>query len=334
MEYHTLDIINEVITKENQCFNITYYEKEHSLNGTIAIVDAKIEKKISINFNLFLKLGVKYPYSLIFIVSEVEEYFFIDNQKCPNRVDTKLSNGIYKIIVISYLKDQEDICRTKKSNIVYQFIHQNIKKQGYHNKKVFPCQNASLIFNNMINFHTSIHGNKINSDFTNQLFYSRIIIHSFDLVSTCLYDLLQSIPTDICYIKLVNGLQEFRNEDKNQKSSHMVIHDVHAFIIKNYHRNITNVFLAKKFNMSISSLLKNYKKVKNSSPKNTITELRIEAAKKLIKSSNYSLKEIAYKVGFDNYITFNKSFKNCFGTSPTAFLNEDYHSEKRAKTIT
>lgn len=54
-----------------------------------------------------------------------------------------------------------------------------------------------------------------------------------------------------------------------------------------------------------------------------INSLRIEEAKTLISSKkNYTFIEIAYQVGYNNKVSFNKAFKNLTGLTPTEFKNQ------------
>lgn len=57
----------------------------------------------------------------------------------------------------------------------------------------------------------------------------------------------------------------------------------------------------------------------NESLKAYIIRLRLEKAALLIQSTNLSMKDIAYKLGYDVPSSFNKAFKKQFGVSPTNY---------------
>ena len=58
------------------------------------------------------------------------------------------------------------------------------------------------------------------------------------------------------------------------------------------------------------------------SPSQFVINRRLEMAMELIKFSNYSLKEIAYKSGFQNKLYFSRNFKKKIGMTPTEFKNK------------
>lgn len=71
--------------------------------------------------------------------------------------------------------------------------------------------------------------------------------------------------------------------------------------------------------MSRSVFYGNLKKITGMSPVDFIKYLRIQRAKQLISSSNLSLSEIAYRVGFSDPNYFGKSFKKTVGIPPSEY---------------
>lgn len=54
-----------------------------------------------------------------------------------------------------------------------------------------------------------------------------------------------------------------------------------------------------------------------------INSMRIEEAKNLLTSNkNYTVIEVAYQVGYNNKVSFNKAFKNITGLTPTEYKNQ------------
>lgn len=62
-----------------------------------------------------------------------------------------------------------------------------------------------------------------------------------------------------------------------------------------------------------------------------VNRIRIETGAKLIKYSNDSVTDIAYKIGYETPTSFNKSFKKLFGVSPIYFRNNPNHSFETVK---
>ena len=55
------------------------------------------------------------------------------------------------------------------------------------------------------------------------------------------------------------------------------------------------------------------------SPQKYIIKLRLEKASELIKSGDYSLKEVAIMSGYTDYKYFSTEFKRAFGCSPSEY---------------
>lgn len=91
------------------------------------------------------------------------------------------------------------------------------------------------------------------------------------------------------------------------------------YIEENYTRNISLTDLAGQVNLSESYLSHLFKKETGSGIANYVLNLRLEMGKKLLKSTNLSVYEIAEKVGYSNVYYFSSSFKKAFGVSPTEY---------------
>ena len=77
--------------------------------------------------------------------------------------------------------------------------------------------------------------------------------------------------------------------------------------------------LASQLNLSPFYFARLFKKSLNLSPHRYVLQNRLERAKKLITSSNFSLSDIAMQTGFYDQTHFGKSFKKYVGVSPKAF---------------
>ncbi len=83
--------------------------------------------------------------------------------------------------------------------------------------------------------------------------------------------------------------------------------------------------LAKYCNMSRSTMLRQFKYTCNCSPKEYINKLRIRNAKKLLKTTTYSITRIAQDCGFFDSTHFSQSFKK-----HTGYLPLEYRKRKSA----
>jgi len=98
-----------------------------------------------------------------------------------------------------------------------------------------------------------------------------------------------------------------------------IVDEIVRYTKKNYHKDLNLAELAKEFNYSYSYLGKKFRAEKKISYHNYLDKVRIEQAKKLIKSGSYYVYEIAEKVGYSNSDYFHKKFKKIMGVSPKQY---------------
>ena len=90
--------------------------------------------------------------------------------------------------------------------------------------------------------------------------------------------------------------------------------------------------LADAIGMSRSNLLRKVKKETNLSVSQFIRNRRLEHALAMLREEEYTISEIAYKVGFGSASYFIKCFKEVYGYSPGEALNQDISKPEIKKT--
>jgi two-component system response regulator YesN len=91
------------------------------------------------------------------------------------------------------------------------------------------------------------------------------------------------------------------------------------YINKNYTIDNSLESLAKQYNLNTSYLSKTFKQRYGKNFIDFVTELRIEQAKKLLETTNKSVKEITYEVGYNSQTYFCKVFKKVVGISASEY---------------
>ena len=105
----------------------------------------------------------------------------------------------------------------------------------------------------------------------------------------------------------------------DSKYPHMA--DIIDYADKNFEKDITVNDLAKLSHLSINRFTDAFKKYTGVTPKKYISMKRIAlACTKLVKGEQ-SVTQIAFEVGYNSTASFNKSFLNIVGVTPTAFIN-------------
>lgn len=99
---------------------------------------------------------------------------------------------------------------------------------------------------------------------------------------------------------------------------------VSNFIAKNSNNiSLTQEDIAEKFNLSKSSLYRKIKSETGLTPKEFITEIKLQKARTILeKNTNISLKQLSSEVGFQHNSYFSKLFKNRFGITPKDFSKQ------------
>ena len=93
------------------------------------------------------------------------------------------------------------------------------------------------------------------------------------------------------------------------------------YISKNHHQKINFYALAKSFNMSYPTLLRNFVKICSVTPTYYLTECRINEAVNLMKQKNMTLTDIALSCGFYDSSHFTKAFISVKGFPPSDVLD-------------
>lgn len=110
---------------------------------------------------------------------------------------------------------------------------------------------------------------------------------------------------------------------RESKSHRTVIQNVRAYIEENYHNpDLSLDHLSEVFQMNGKYLSKMFKEQFGQNFVDVVIGLRINMAKKLLFSTDQSIQDISQTVGYTNYISFNRSFKNVVGISPRDFRKQ------------
>ncbi|MEN9017411.1 MAG: AraC family transcriptional regulator [Hellea sp.] len=94
------------------------------------------------------------------------------------------------------------------------------------------------------------------------------------------------------------------------------------FIHKNFHETITIEKLAKLSFLSVSALERRFKKHMGQTPKNYISEVRLDNARRLLIENKRPIIEIANQCGFSEHSYFSKQFKKMYGISPSTLREQ------------
>lgn len=101
---------------------------------------------------------------------------------------------------------------------------------------------------------------------------------------------------------------------------------VSNYVLNNYKKNITLSEVSKLANMVAPAFSAYYKKKTGKTFSRYVMEVRIEMACRLLLNDDFTVEEIAYKVGYNNFSNFNLQFKKIKNTTPKQYRNNIINS--------
>lgn len=111
-----------------------------------------------------------------------------------------------------------------------------------------------------------------------------------------------------------------KNSPQNYHDDENII-EIQEWMHSCYHEEITLEILAAKFDITIRSLNRRFKHATGKSPMQYLQQIRIENAQELLKTSNLSISEVAFNVGYPDNSYFSALFRKVIAVSPKEYRN-------------
>lgn len=125
-----------------------------------------------------------------------------------------------------------------------------------------------------------------------------------------------------CHIQRI--LAELYRLSCEKKRSVGIIYDVIQYIEENFKSDISIDDLCETAHLSPFYFCRLFKKEMGYSPYEYIIIVRLNIAKKLLKNSKLTIKEIAYETGFNSEANFIRTFKSYANMTPGKFRKTDF----------
>ena len=123
-------------------------------------------------------------------------------------------------------------------------------------------------------------------------------------------------------LSLTRGIQLLSNESFAEEKPTFInrrVELVYDYIRSNYHKPITLGEISKMVGMTEVSFSRFFKKTTCKTFVDSINDIRLGNASRMLMDSSYSISEIAFKCGFKNQSYFNRLFKEKKGETPKEF---------------
>ncbi|WP_024831299.1 response regulator [Ruminiclostridium josui] len=181
---------------------------------------------------------------------------------------------------------------------------------------------------------TQIKSSKLELDAINTIIYN-IVLLSCKTINELGYDVFEIMGEDFNLhfdVKEINNLVQLEewllsffykiNEYINQKRSNRnekLLSKVKDYVDRNYSENITLTSISKDFGISSGYLSVLFNDHIGQNFIDYLTNLRIQSAKNLLKSTDLKIYEIADRVGYRDAYYFSTAFKKIVGINPTDY---------------
>lgn len=127
--------------------------------------------------------------------------------------------------------------------------------------------------------------------------------------------------------KPYESISYFESDNINHPDESIV--QAQLWMLNNSTKTFTLQLIAEQFDMSPRNFSRRFKLATGKTPMKYLHELRLNNAKELLQSSNLSVAEVAYKVGYNDTSYFAKQFRRELFVSP-----KEYRKTVRAKLFT
>jgi two-component system response regulator YesN len=110
--------------------------------------------------------------------------------------------------------------------------------------------------------------------------------------------------------------------DSNKEGQKSILLKSINYIKSNYNKDITLEKISDKFNLSPYYYSRIFKEFTGKNYSEYITYIRIENAKRMLQENLLSVKEIGFKIGYNDPNYFSRVFKKVLGISPTEYKSK------------
>lgn len=118
--------------------------------------------------------------------------------------------------------------------------------------------------------------------------------------------------------------RNYYTDVREQRGYHSIFDEVMNQIHHEYQKDINIASLAARYHISCCWFIREFKRYTGYSPKQYITNLRLQNAKELLNNHSLSVSDVAKLVGYDNQLYFSRIFHKYTGISPSEYRGGDW----------
>lgn len=286
--------------------------KEIEIRGIIKTAKKLIEKKFNIGFRIYLseprktETGLAECYRDIIRIRDyrsANEEWIIDAD-CIRDKMTKNGYFFYYLPVETELRIVKFI-RQKQPETIIDSIDQVFRQNEQNGTPFRLMKMLAMNITNIVIKETRVPDKNVEDYF---ILFSDLYEHVSRSES------LEEIKTEI------GRVVKFVCSQNSDEEKYGIIDEIKDYVSSNYSDSELNVnSVAERFCIKLSTLSSAFKKQEGIGLLEYITDIRIEAAKNLIMTTNEPISVIAERVGYTNERTFYRIFEKRVGTKPGEF---------------
>ncbi len=118
---------------------------------------------------------------------------------------------------------------------------------------------------------------------------------------------------------LITAARAARNGYQEKRGYHSMLDEVINRFHQEYQRDINITGLAGQYHVSCSWFIREFKRYTGFSPKQYLTNLRLQHAKELLNNHYLSINDVSDMVGYDSQLYFSRIFRKYTGMSPSEY---------------
>ena len=272
------------------------------------------------------------------------------------QLDTEAAQNPLSVVNAGYYIAQNSLSHYQQydEHALFLYQHKGSAKVTINNEKIeipegstiiFPTNNYANIFydNNEINeryyiFFNGTEAKKILSNFSLAYINSRNIYRTpnffnFIITTKHIIELLKSNSqpnkTYLCTLLLglfadIYRINYISTGNKTNNSYSIIAHAIEHMQINVECKFLSTFEYSKMCHISENTFVKYFKQYTGTVPIKYFTLLKIDKSKQLLLSTNKTISEIAYDLGFDSPFYFTKVFKTYVGQTPSSFKKNNF----------
>lgn len=125
-----------------------------------------------------------------------------------------------------------------------------------------------------------------------------------------------------CKQLLIQISRSYQQKDMAKQRYNSLLDEVINHFNREYQADINIAEYATKLHISCSWFIREFKKYTGYSPKQYLTNLRIQHAKELLNNRYLSINDVSSIVGYDNQLYFSRIFRKSTGMSPSEYRDK------------